>query len=77
MRSVEEQFADSVISRSGSLHSSAITSAIIFGLAVALLLGIALIATTIIGRSMVRPLRRLRNGALEVAGPGCRRRSAG
>jgi signal transduction histidine kinase len=68
MRSVEEQFADSVISRSGSLHGNAITSAIIFGLAVALLLGIALIATTIIGRSMVGPLRRLRNGALEVAG---------
>jgi signal transduction histidine kinase len=68
MRSVEQQFADSVISRSGSLHDSAITSAIIFGLAVALLLGIALVATTIIGRSMVGPLRRLRNGALEVAG---------
>jgi signal transduction histidine kinase len=34
---------------------------------VALLLGIALTATTVIGRSMVGPLRRLRNGALEVA----------
>jgi signal transduction histidine kinase len=68
MRSAEQQFADSVIARSGSLHSGAITSAIIFSLAVALLLGIALVATTVIGRSMVRPLRRLRNGALEVAG---------
>jgi signal transduction histidine kinase len=68
MRSVEQQFADSVISRSSSLHGNAITSAIIFGLAVALLLAIALVATTIIGRSMVGPLRRLRNGALEVAG---------
>ena len=68
MRSVEGQFANSVISRSGSLHGSAITSAIIFSLAVALLLGIALVATTLIGRSMVRPLRRLRNGAFEIAG---------
>ena len=67
MRSAEQQFADSVISRSGSLHTSAISSAVIFGLAVALLLGIALTATILVGRSMVGPLRRLRNGALEVA----------
>jgi signal transduction histidine kinase len=67
MRSVEQQFANSVISRANSLHDSAITSAILFSLAVALLLGIALTATTVVGRSMVRPLRRLRNGALEVA----------
>ena len=67
MRSVEEQFANSVISRSGSLHDSAITSAVIFSLGVALLLGIALTATIVVGRSMVGPLRRLRNGALQVA----------
>jgi signal transduction histidine kinase len=67
MRSVEQQFANSVISRANSLHDSAITSAVLFSLAVALLLGIALTATTVVGRSMVRPLRRLRNGALEVA----------
>jgi signal transduction histidine kinase len=67
MRSAEQQFAASVISRSGSLHGSAITSAIIYSLAVALLLGIALIATIVVARSMVGPLRRLRNGALQVA----------
>jgi signal transduction histidine kinase len=67
MRSVEQQFADSVVSRSGSLHQSAITSVILFSIAVALLLGIALVATTVVGRSMVRPLDRLRNGALEIA----------
>jgi signal transduction histidine kinase len=67
MRSAEEQFADSVISRSASLYDGAITSAIIFSLAVALLLGIALAATIVIGRSMVGPLHRLRNGALKVA----------
>jgi hypothetical protein len=68
MRSVEQQFADSVISRSGSLHDGAITMAVIFSLAVALLLGIALAATTVVGRSLVGPLRRLRSGALEIAG---------
>ena len=67
MRSVEQQFANSVISRSGSLRGSAITSAVIYSIAAALLLGIALIATTVVGRSMVRPLDRLRNGALEIA----------
>jgi signal transduction histidine kinase len=67
MRSVEQQFASSVISRSKSLRDGAITTAVSFSLAVALLLGIALVSTTLIGRSMVRPLRRLRNGALEVA----------
>jgi signal transduction histidine kinase len=67
MRSAEQQFASSALSRGQSLHNGAIALAIIYSLAVALLLGIALITTLIIGRSMVRPLRRLRNGALEVA----------
>ena len=68
MRSVEQNFSGAVISRAGSLHSGAITSAVIFSLAVALLLLIALAATILVGRSMVGPLRRLRNGAFEVAG---------
>jgi signal transduction histidine kinase len=67
MRTVEQQFAASVTARSGSLHDGAITGVIIYSLGVALLLGIALIATTVVGRSMVQPLRRLQKGALEVA----------
>jgi signal transduction histidine kinase len=67
MRSVELQLVGSVISRSGSLRQSAITSAVLFSVAVALLLGIALTATIFVGRSMVRPLRKLRSGALAVA----------
>jgi signal transduction histidine kinase len=67
MRSVEQQFAGSVISRSESLYDGAITSVAVFSLAVVLLLGIALGATAVIGRSMVGPLRRLRSGALAVA----------
>jgi signal transduction histidine kinase len=68
MRSAEQQFGDSVISQSESLHTSAVLSAVIYSLAVALLLAIALTATVLIGRSMVGPLLRLQNGALEVAG---------
>ncbi|HEY2518540.1 MAG TPA: nitrate- and nitrite sensing domain-containing protein [Streptosporangiaceae bacterium] len=67
MRSAEQRFSGSVMSRGASLHDGAIALAVIYSLAVALLLGIALTATLIIGRSMVRPLRRLRNGALEIA----------
>jgi HAMP domain-containing protein/anti-sigma regulatory factor (Ser/Thr protein kinase) len=67
MRSVEQQFSNAVISRSSSLHSAAITAAILYSLAVALLLGIALTATVVVARSMVGPLRRLRNGALQIA----------
>jgi signal transduction histidine kinase len=68
LRSVEQQLMNSVIDRSSSLRTSAITSTVIDSLVVALLLAIALVSTTIIGRSMVRPLRRLRAGALEIAG---------
>jgi signal transduction histidine kinase len=67
MRSVEQQFAASVIARSGSLRDSAITAVAVYSLAVALLLGVALTATVVVGRSMVRPLRRLQSGALEIA----------
>ncbi len=67
LRSVEQQFAASVTSQAGSLHDNAITEVILFGLAVVLLLAIALALTLLVGRSMVGPLRRLRNGALEVA----------
>jgi signal transduction histidine kinase len=66
--SVEQQLAASVISRATSLRDHAITLAIIIFLAVVLLLAITLATTTYIGRSMVGPLRRLRTGALQVAG---------
>jgi signal transduction histidine kinase len=66
--SVEQQLVASVISRATSLRDHAIGLAAIVFLAVVLLLAITLIATTAIGRSMVGPLRRLRTGALQVAG---------
>jgi Nitrate and nitrite sensing/HAMP domain len=68
MGSVEHQLAAAVVSRAASLRKSAIISAAAVGAAVLLVLGLALLFTTIVGRSMIRPLQRLRSGALEVAG---------
>jgi len=68
MASVEEALAGQITSRASSLHRTALTYAIVVGIAVLLVLGLALLLTVIVGRSMVRPLRRLRAGALEVAG---------
>ena len=68
MGSVEQSLVNNIITRANSLRASAVTYAILVGLAVFLLFTLALICTVIVGRSMVRPLRRLRAGALEVAG---------
>jgi signal transduction histidine kinase len=68
LRTVETSLVDSITSRAAALRNDAITSAIIVGIAIAIVLVLALAFTTIVGRSMVRPLRRLRAGALEVAG---------
>ncbi len=68
MGSVEQALSAQISSRAASLHKSALTAAIVVGVAVLLVLALSLFLTVLIGRSMVRPLRRLRAGALEVAG---------
>src|SRR6266542_5508975 len=68
MRSVERQDAGAVIAQSRSLRRGAARTALLTGIAVAGLLVLALIVTAIIARSLIRPLRRLRSGALNVAG---------
>jgi signal transduction histidine kinase len=68
MGAVERSLASSVVDRANSLRSSAVTSAIVVGLVVLALFLLALFFTMVVARSMVRPLRRLRAGALEVAG---------
>ncbi len=68
MGSVEQQLVGSVTSRAGTLRKSAIISASIVGAVVLLVLALAMVFTAIVGRSMVRPLRRLRADALNVAG---------
>ncbi|HKA95358.1 MAG TPA: nitrate- and nitrite sensing domain-containing protein [Streptosporangiaceae bacterium] len=66
--SVERKLVDSIITRTTQLRNEAVIRALVVGVAVLLLLGLALLFTVVVARSMVRPLRRLRAGALEVAG---------
>ncbi len=68
LHSVEQGFMSSIIGQSAALRTKAITTALIEGFAVLVVLSLALLFTTAVGRSMTRPLRRLRTGALEVAG---------
>jgi signal transduction histidine kinase len=68
MHSVETQLVNSVIARSTTLRGNAIRDVIIWGAVVLLVLTLAFTATVAVGRSMIRPLRRLRSGALDVAG---------
>jgi signal transduction histidine kinase len=64
----EETLASAAVSRSKALRQQAIISAIVVGALILLVLVLSLLFTVFVGRSMVRPLRRLRAGALEVAG---------
>jgi signal transduction histidine kinase len=68
LHAVEQGLMTSVIAQSGSLRGQAITAAVIGGVAVILVLALALLFTLALGRSMTRPLHQLRTGALEVAG---------
>jgi signal transduction histidine kinase len=68
MGSVEQTLASQVSSRASTLRNEALLTSVAVGLAVVLVLILALALTVVVGRSMVRPLRRLRAGALEVAG---------
>jgi hypothetical protein len=68
MRGVERTLVAASVDRANALRRTAILDAIIIGAAVTIVLGLALVLTSLVGRSMVRPLRRLRAGALEIAG---------
>jgi signal transduction histidine kinase len=65
---VEQRLMSSIIAQSGSLRNGATTSAVIEGVGVLLLLVLALGLIAVVSQSMVGPLRRLRAGALEIAG---------
>jgi len=67
MRNVESQLAASVVAQSQVLQQGAQRSAVLTGILSLALLLTVLIATFIVARSMVRPLRTLRSDALEIA----------
>src|SRR5215472_4576362 len=68
LHAVEQGFMSSIIGQSASQRGKAIRSALLDSAAVMLVLALALFFTIAVGRSMTRPLRRLRAGALEIAG---------
>jgi signal transduction histidine kinase len=68
MRLAEQQLAGSIVAQARTLHQGAARSAVDTGIAVLVVLVFVLLATVIIARSMVRPLRLLKAGALDVAG---------
>ncbi len=68
MRAVESQLVNNIVARSRSLQSSATRSAVITSVITLVLLIVVLLFTTLVARSMIRPLRRLREDALDIAG---------
>jgi signal transduction histidine kinase len=68
MGTVAQQLVDSAISRASGLRKNAITTAAVVGAIVLIVLALAMLFTIVVGRSMVRPLRRLRADALSIAG---------
>jgi signal transduction histidine kinase len=67
MRQVERQLADTIAQQASVLHRGAMRSLLLtMGVAAAVLISVLLV-TVIIARSLVRPLRQLKAGALEVA----------
>ena len=62
-----EQVARNIVARSQVLRRGAEESALFNGILTAVILFLVLIATLAVARSLVRPLRRLREGALDIA----------
>ena len=68
MRDVSNGLVSDITAQANSLESNSLHDAIIVSVATLLLLILVLLITTFVARSMIRPLRKLRADALEVAG---------
>ena len=68
MRTVESNLVNNIVTRSRALQASATRSAVIISVITLVLLILVLLITTFVARSMIRPLRRLREDALDIAG---------
>ena len=67
MQTVEQQVAKNIVARSQVLQGGAEQSARFTAILTAVILLLVLIATLLVARSLVLPLRRLRAGALDIA----------
>ncbi|MFC6881811.1 nitrate- and nitrite sensing domain-containing protein [Actinomadura yumaensis] len=68
MRTVQEHLGDDLVAQAGREKKDAQQTALLQGAGVGLVLLLVLLLTFVVARSLVRPLRRLQEGALEVAG---------
>jgi signal transduction histidine kinase len=68
MRKVSNQLVGSITDQANTLESNALHTAVLVSVATLVLLLLVLLITTFVARSMIRPLRKLRADALEVAG---------
>jgi len=67
MQQVELSLAQKIVARAQSLQTGAEQSALVNGIVTVVILLLVLVATLVVARSLVRPLRRLREGALDIA----------
>ncbi|MBV9444289.1 MAG: nitrate- and nitrite sensing domain-containing protein, partial [Streptosporangiaceae bacterium] len=67
MQTVEQGIAGNIVARAHSLERGAQQSALITTIITAIVLSLVLVAALLMARSLVRPLRRLREGALDIA----------
>jgi len=67
MQQVELAIAKKIVARAQLLQRGAEQSALVNGVVTVVILLLVLVATLAVARSMVRPLRRLREGALDIA----------
>src|SRR5690242_7507961 len=67
-RMVTNDLATRITSRANMLRSDATTDLLVTGLVTLLLLALVVMVSTIVARSLIRPLRKLRTDALDVAG---------
>jgi signal transduction histidine kinase len=67
MQQVERRMASSIVARAQSLERSAEETALVNAILTALILLMVMIAALAVAQSLVRPLRRLREGALNIA----------
>jgi signal transduction histidine kinase len=68
MRVVEDKLVKGMVAKSAKLKSDAQRSALLVGGLLLLVLLLVVLAVVIVARSLVRPLHRLRSGALNIAG---------
>ncbi len=67
-RQVADQLDSAVLARANALRSQATQTLLITSVVTLLLLLLVLLVSTIVARSLIRPLRKLRSDALDVAG---------